>query len=350
MTVLRRFLALAGAMLLTLTIAACVPAGVSGSGSGSEKRVFAEPEAGAYPVTLTHVYGETTIKTQPQRLVVIGWAGADLAIHLGTVPVAQGTAASVDTPLYPWVEEAVDALGAQKPETHPSLERGEVDIEYVLAQQPDLIVAMNSGITEAEYDRLSEIAPTVAFPGDPWAISIEDHLKMMGKALGRPEEAEKIREDLDARVAKVAANHPEFVGRSYMYAFTPSDDGQIVVFGPVDPRSQLLEDLGLKRLDGVAALSAAAGDPTSFTVGMEDLLPLKPDVYVAVSDLPAWRESVAAHAAFASWAPVAEGRTAIIEDRAVGLALSTSTPLALNWGIEDIADVIAKTIAEHPAR
>ena len=35
-----------------------------------------------------------------------------------------------------------------------------VDFEAVLALQPDLILALYSGITQAEYEQLSAIAPT----------------------------------------------------------------------------------------------------------------------------------------------------------------------------------------------
>ncbi|WP_255372589.1 hypothetical protein [Corynebacterium sp. CNJ-954] len=64
----------------------------SSTARDGDTRVFAEPDDGAFPVTLDHAYGETTIEEQAERVVVVGWAGADLAVQLGTVPVAQGVA------------------------------------------------------------------------------------------------------------------------------------------------------------------------------------------------------------------------------------------------------------------
>ncbi|MEF3322844.1 ABC transporter substrate-binding protein [Pseudoglutamicibacter albus] len=312
----------------------------------AEQRVFAEPEDGAYPVTIEHAYGSTEVTTQPKRVVAIGWSGADIAIQFGTVPVAQGHATGIEADYYPWVSEAIEKLGAPFPSVDPSLERGEVDLEYVLMQQPDLIVAINSGITEAEYKALSEIAPTIAFPSEPWATTVDEHIQMMGAALGRPAYATQIEKDTTQRIADVAAAHPELSGVTYLHSFLPSDDGQVVVFGSVDPRAQILEALGLEPLAGTLELQRKAGDPASFTVSMEQFLQLNPDVHVVISDEDTWREAVAANAAFQSWAPVSENRVALIDDPATGLALATATPLGIDWGIDAIADRISRVVTE----
>ncbi|MFB9776418.1 ABC transporter substrate-binding protein [Brevibacterium otitidis] len=312
----------------------------------TDQRVFAEPEDGAYPVTIEHAYGSAEVTTQPQRVVAIGWSGADIAIQFGTVPVAQGNATGIEDDYYPWVSEAIEKLGAPFPSLDPSLERGEVDLEYVLMQQPDLIVAINSGITEAEYEALSDIAPTIAFPAEPWATTVDEHIQMMGAALGRPAYAAEIEKETAQRVADVAEAHPELSGVTYLHSFLPSDDGQVVVFGSVDPRAQILEDLGLEPLPGTLELQHETGDPSSFTVSMEQLLELSPDVHIVISDEDTWREAVAANAAFQGWAPVSENRVALIEDAATGLALSTATPLGIDWGIDAIADDISRVVTE----
>ncbi|GAB3618401.1 iron-siderophore ABC transporter substrate-binding protein [Okibacterium endophyticum] len=336
---------LAASVSVLLALSGCAPS-PDAAPAESENRVFAEAEADAYPVTIPHALGETTITSQPQRVVVIGWAGADLAVQLGTVPIAQGTAASVlSDDHYPWFEQAVDDLGAPLPAVDPSLERGEVDLEFVLAQEPDLILAINSGITEEEYGRLSEIAPTVAYPDAPWAGSVDEHLTMMGAALGQSARASQIEQDLADRLDEVASQHPEFEGVTYMQGFAPSDDGQAVVYGASDPRSATLTALGLEPLPGAVELQHAAGDPSSYSVSLEELLPLTPDLFVTVSDQEQWQSIVDAQPAFASWAPVAEDRVALITDLEVGLAFSTATPLGIDWAIERIADDLSAALA-----
>lgn len=311
-----------------------------------EQRVFADAEDGAYPVTIEHAYGSTEVSAQPKRLVTIGWSGADIAIQLGTVPVAQGNATGIKGDYYPWVSEAVEKLGAPLPSLDPSLERGEVDLEYVLSQQPDLIVAVNSGITEAEYKALSDIAPTIAFPSEPWATTVDEHIRMMGAALGRPSYAAEIEKQTEQRVADVAKAHPELSGVSFLHTFLPSDDGQVVVFGTADARVQVLEALGLKPVDGAVELQHKAGDPASFTISMEQLLSMNPDVLVVISDEDTYREAVRANTAFGNWASVANNRVALIQDPDVGLAFATATPLGIDWGIDAIAAALSRRVTE----
>ena len=339
--------AVAAIVALMSTLVGCATSNDSTTGG---PHVFAEPEAGAYPVTLQHAYGSTTIDAQPKRVVVIGWSGADIAVDLGTVPVAQGTAASsAGGAYYPWFKDAVDRLGAPLPAVDESLERGEVDLEYVLSRQPDLILAVNSGITEKEYNRLSEIAPTVAFPGEAWSASAEEHIEIIGKALGRPARAAAIRRELTATLARTGADHPELSGKTFISGFAPGDDGQSIIFSTTDARVQTLVELGMRPLPAAVDLQHAAGDPSSFNVSLEQLLPLAPDLFLTVSTRAELDEVGRTHTAFTRWAPIADNRVALIEDKNVGLAFSTATPLGLRWGLPQIVSALSAA-AKTPAR
>lgn len=334
------------AVLVAVTVAAAGALTACSSSDGDstpdDRRVFADAEEGAFPVTVDHAYGSTTVEAQPQRVVVVGWAGSDLAVQLGTVPVAQGTAGGdgESAEYYPWFREAVDALGAPLPATDPSLERGDVNTEFVLEQNPDLILAVNSGITEDEYGKLSDIAPTVAFPDEPWATSAEDHLDMVARALGRPSQAEKITGDLDAKIAETADSHRELDGKTFLYGFLP-EDGQTVIFSDQDARVKTLQKLGLVDSPDLGRLAAEADGASSFNVSVEKLVGTTADLYVTGTDRESWDEALRSNRAFASWGPVGAGHTALITDKDVSLALSVSTPLSLAWAIDDIADVLS---------
>ena len=62
----------------------------------------------------------------------------------------------------------------------------ELNFEQIAALDPDLIVGVSSGMTDADYDTLSQIAPTLAQPGDyidygmPWDVATE----LIGAATG----------------------------------------------------------------------------------------------------------------------------------------------------------------------
>ena len=103
----------------------------------------------AFPVTIEHKYGSTTIEKAPERVVVVGLREQDALLALGVVPVAT-TEWYGEHPgaIFPW---ATDELGDAKPPTVLDDTDG-VEIEKVAAQQPDLILGVYSGITEKEYD------------------------------------------------------------------------------------------------------------------------------------------------------------------------------------------------------
>ena len=83
----RRFLAGLSVLAVAPVLAACGSdsdgtATRSTGGSGG-----AGPEEAAFPVTIKHKYGETTIESAPKRVVCIGYTDQDALLALGIVPV-----------------------------------------------------------------------------------------------------------------------------------------------------------------------------------------------------------------------------------------------------------------------
>ncbi len=59
-----------------------------------------------------------------------------------------------------------------------------IDFEAVANTNPDVILAAYSGLTQQDYDTLSQIAPTVAYPTTAWSTPWRDWIKLESKALG----------------------------------------------------------------------------------------------------------------------------------------------------------------------
>ncbi|ONI53488.1 Fe(3+) dicitrate-binding periplasmic protein [Streptomyces sp. IB2014 011-1] len=78
-----RLTAVAASALLLFGAAAC------GSGESDDKAAPSADSAkkGAFPVTLDHKYGTTTVKNDPQRIVTVGLSDQDAVLALGKVPV-----------------------------------------------------------------------------------------------------------------------------------------------------------------------------------------------------------------------------------------------------------------------
>src|SRR5690606_41626252 len=126
-------------------------------------------DEGAFPVTIEHAFGETTIEEEPKRVATLGWTDHDHALALGVVPVGATklTWGGNEEGSTDWFDAALaDIDGAKAPTRYADADGAPV--AEIAALDPDLILATNSGITEEEYDKLSEIADVVVYPEAPW--------------------------------------------------------------------------------------------------------------------------------------------------------------------------------------
>lgn len=229
-------------VLLVAVIAGALIAGCGDDETDGSAASGAAPaaDASAFPVTVAHKYGETTIEKAPERVVVAGLREQDALLALGVVPVAT-TEWYGEHPgaIFPW---AKDELGdAPLPEVLSSTDG--IEVEKIAAQQPDLILAIYSGLTKKEYDTLSQIAPVVAQPKGQidWGSSWRDELTMAGQAVGKADEAQKLLNETERALAAAAAANPGFKGQTAAVASTYQG---VYVYGPEDARSKLLVDLG----------------------------------------------------------------------------------------------------------
>jgi iron complex transport system substrate-binding protein len=224
------------AVLAAVLLSAC---GADDESSGPSGAATAA-ESSAFPVTIEHKYGSTTIESAPKRVVVVGLREQDPLLALGIVPVAT-TEWYGEHPgaIFPW---AKDELGDAPLPTVLEDTDG-IEIEKVAAQRPDLILGIYSGMTDKEYSALSKIAPTIAQPkGLPdWGSSWQQETLITGKAVGKPKEAQELVDKTEKLVADEAAKHPEFKGQE---AAIVADYQGVFVYGPKDVRSRLLEELG----------------------------------------------------------------------------------------------------------
>ena len=173
---------------------------------------------------------------------MVGLREQDALLALGVVPVATTEwYGKHPGAIFPW---AKDELGDAPLPTVLDDTDG-IEIEKVAAQRPDLIVGVYSGMTEKEYAALSKLAPTVAQPkGEPdWGSSWQEETLIAGKAVGKPAEAQALVDKTEQLVADTAAEHPEFEGQT---AAIVADYQGVFVYGPMDVRSRLLEELGFR--------------------------------------------------------------------------------------------------------
>src|SRR5215208_8153364 len=183
--------------LVTLAAALFSACGDEADTASSAAAPAAEPAA--FPVTIEHKFGSTTIEEAPTRVVVAGLREQDALLALGVVPVATTEwYGKHPGAIFPWAEQALG--DARRPEVL-SFTDG-IQFERIAALRPDLILAVYSGLTQKEYDTLSKLAPTVAQPPGQidWGSAWQDEILTVGRAVGKPKEAERLRDATQARL------------------------------------------------------------------------------------------------------------------------------------------------------
>ncbi|AVZ40015.1 MULTISPECIES: ABC transporter substrate-binding protein [unclassified Dietzia] len=193
-TTLRRTVGALLATTLAVGLSACSPGDAPTAGGGNPG---SDGDGSAFPVTVEHEFGETTIESEPQRVVTLGWGDVDNAIALGVNPV--GYARSADYPgLQPWARDAAGEIDAVDLGS-----ASEPDYERIASLEPDLIIDVQGGTDDEQYSRLSSIAPTVARPAgtNVWQVNRAPATRQIARALGRVEEGEQLLTELEEHIA-----------------------------------------------------------------------------------------------------------------------------------------------------
>ncbi|MFF7262580.1 iron-siderophore ABC transporter substrate-binding protein [Streptomyces sp. NPDC008159] len=335
--------AFTSATLLLATATACGgddPASDT-SGAGAEANASG---GSAFPVSVDHKYGSTTIKSEPKRIVTVGLTDQDAVLALGKVPV--GTTewlGGYKGAVAPWAE---DRLGSAEVPTVLKDTGTGPQVEKIAALKPDLILAVYGGLTKEQYESLSTFAPVVAQPkkyndyGVPW----QEQTETIGKALGRSDEAAEAVEETESKIAEAVKEHPEFKGRSAVMA-TPYEG--MFVFGSQDPRSHLLTDLGFTL---PADLDKVIGDQFGANISKERTDLLDQDALVwQVTDVTKDADKLHKDASYKDLNVVKEGREVYVSETSdYGNALSMGTVLSLRYVVERLVPQLAAAVDGKP--
>lgn len=331
----RTFLQGAAAGALSLTIGRTLPGAAQ-----------ATPSAEAFPVTLAHVYGETTFEAVPARIVTISWINQDAVIALGTIPVGMPFVAwgGDGEGFLPWTRAAIG--DAPLPVLYD--DAAGLPFERIVELQPDAIIGVYSGMTQDEYDTLSRIAPTVAYPKTPFGTPWEETTRVIGQILGKSAEAETLVATTTQRVRDAGAAYPQLQGKTFAFG-SPSESG-LYIYTPVDARVRLLGLLGMEPSRFVASLPVGDDQSAFFAdISAERLGEIDADILIlwfatqeaadALADLPtiqgvrAWANG--------AYVPIV-GETDV-------MAVSAPSPLSIPYIIDAYAPKLAVAAENVPA-
>ena len=316
-------------ILLTLVAVGCSSG--TGTGTGSSGTTTSPSAANdAFPVTLTHQFGQATIAAAPQRVVTIGFNEQDFVLALGVEPVGVREFLGYDAPNRPWAPESARGKAI------PTVGAEELALEKVAALEPDLILGINSYIDKATYDKLAAIAPTVAQSGDValGATTWEDQTQTIGKALGQAAGAQRLVDQTKAAFGSAVQKNPSFAGKSAAFALGSTAEGSYSL-GADDYRTGWLTELGF------------TVPKASQEVSFEQLDVFDADVLIAEGV----EDAAIENPVFARLPPVQEGRFVRLGafDEDFAAALGFNSPLSIPYLLDIAVPRLAAATDGDPA-
>lgn len=297
--------------------------------------VAAPSMAQDFPLTIDHKFGATTIEEKPLRVATIDYNGADNLLALGVQPVTvRYWFGGYD--VWPWAEALLEET--------PEVLRGDLNFEQVAAAEPDVILALYSGITDRDYELLSAIAPVVAVPegvGD-YELAWDEQALIAGRAIGMEQEARAQVQAIRDELAAIAERHPDWAGQTVTLGTIW--EGANHVYTASDPRVQFLNQIGLVDHPEVVALSS----PGAFSVEVSEERPEAFDADVLIWFADEGMEPIENAIFRPTLDAVKEGREVFLGPL-VTSALSHTSLLSLPYALDVLEPSIGLAIDGDPA-
>ncbi|MCD4513377.1 siderophore ABC transporter substrate-binding protein [Brucella pseudogrignonensis] len=232
--------------------------------------------ANAADVTVKHAQGETTVATNPEKVVVFDFATLDNLDRLGVKII--GVPGSIAFPEY---LKKYDGADYTKVGT-----LFEPDYEAVNAAEPDLIIV--GGRSAAKYGELAKIAPTIdlTVPAKEFISGTEANIEKLGQIFGKETEAKA---EVDKLNSELAALKEKTKGKGKGLMILTSG-GKISAYGPGSRFGVLHDSFGVEP----AAPDLSVGNHGQ-PVSSEFILETNPDwLFVLDRDAAIGREGTSA--------------------------------------------------------
>ena len=284
-------------ILLVLATACAAPAvDPSSSPSAAASAAGSQPppaspsaEAEPYPVTVTDDAGrELTVETEPQRIVSLAPSNTEIVCALDACDRLVGVTDFDDYP--PEVADVDDVVIAAS-----------VDVELVVAAEPDLVLAAGNELTPTEViEQLEELGLPVLVLYPETLDEVYADIELVGQVLDRGDEATGLVSDMGERVAAVvtAVEGAERPLTLYEVFYA---EGTTYTAGEGSFLASLIELAGATPVTGdaqgvIGAEDLVAADPELILLGAASYDPSLADPDTALETLaarPGWAELTA---------------------------------------------------------
>ncbi len=260
------------ALILSAVVAACSAPGATTTPTqsppaASPSATLAAPPsptpAAAFPVTVTDDEGTAVeIAAEPERIISLTPANTEILFAIGAGDRVIATDDGSDHP------EAAVAL--------PDVATfSTVDVEKVVALEPDLIVAGGLGFTPADaITRLRGLAVPVLVVYATSVEAVYDDIELIGTATGTSDEATTVTARMRAEIDAISAAAAGAGTRPRVLYEVGYDDTTGAIYAPAEA-SFVAEMVTL-----AGAETITTGDPNTYEMSLETLIARDPQIIV----------------------------------------------------------------------
>ena len=337
MTVSRKSFILGTASLSTTTLLAACGRSKSASSTTSGKTI-----------SIKHVYGTTEVPADATKVATVAWANQDVLLALGIMPLGfskQTWGVTDGSGMLPWTKEKVDELtanGAAQPKLFDDDGGVKINPQAVNATKPEVILAVYSGMSKEEYETLSKIAPTVAYPKVAWGTPWRETIAINATAVGKKTEGDTLVADLEKQVADAVAKHPQIKGKAAAFCYTAEGDAtKFGYYTTADPRTAFLSDLGMKVPASVEKTSKENASAFNVDISTENADSLNDFDLIVMYGTESNLATLQANSLLSQVRAIKNGAVAFVGNSDPMAASTNPGPLSIPWGIEKYVGLIA---------
>ena len=284
-------------------LCACAPAPLSSTvpSSSAATTTVASPSqtAAAYPITVTDDAGrEVTLAAEPEQIVSLAPSNTEIVCALDACDRLVGVTDYDDYP-------------AEVVEIDKVVNVAQVDVEAVVAAEPDLVLAAGNELTPTPViDQLAGLGLPVLVLYPQSLDEVTADIELVGEAIGRAEAAAELVEGMQARVEAVE-DAVTGLDRPRTFYEVSVYEGTIYTAGSGSFLASLIETAGGEPV---------TGDSLSTSIEIEDLVAADPELILlgdATYDETITPESVAARPGWDAMTAVHHGGVVVVAEDVV---------------------------------
>ena len=294
--------------VLSILLGACAPApattpslspSAEPSTSTSVPPSAAPTDAAAYPLTLTDDAGrEVTLGAAPERIVSLAPSNTEIVCALASCDLLVGVTDFDDFP-------------AEVIEIDKVVTVAQVDVEAVVAAEPDLVMAAGNELTPTSViDQLAELGLPVLTLYPESLDEVYADVELIGAAIDRTDEATSLVDAMRGRVEAVS-DAVDGLDRPRTFYEVSVFEGTIYTAGEGSFLASLIETAGGEPI---------VGDTLSTSIEIEDLVAADPELILlgdASYDPTITAEAVAARPGWDAMSAVRGGSVVVVTDDVV---------------------------------